>query len=67
MSEISNYPPVFMVESDHLDDPRRPGVVVYPWVMVEHELELLNQKIVDEEYLERINVDNIIETFDVYP
>ncbi len=67
LTKLDMIPPVFMVESDHLDDPRRPGVVIYPWVMVEHELELLNQKIVSREYLERINIDNIIETYGVYP
>ncbi len=59
--------PKYMVESDHIDDPKRPGVVIYPWEMVKNQLVLLERGLVDEEYLTRINVDNVVETFGVEP
>ena len=57
--------PKYMVESDHIDDPKRPGVVVYPWDMAKNQLELLREGLVDEDYLWKINVDNVCKTFGV--
>ncbi len=51
--------PVFVLESDHIDDPARPGAVVYPWVMAEAVERLARHRSVDEEYLYRINVENV--------
>jgi len=51
--------PVFMIESDHIDDPRRPGVAAYPWEIVESQRRLLDEGLVNEDYLQRINVENI--------
>ncbi len=59
--------PTFMVESDYIDDPRRPGIVVYPWEMVNNELELLREGIVSEEHLYKVNVDNIVRFYRVQP
>lgn len=64
---FSRYKPVYLVESDHIDDPRRPGVVVYPWQLVDNQLRLLREGVVDEEYLYKINVDNIVKTYGVEP
>jgi len=60
-------PPNYMVESDHIDDPKRPGVVVYPWEMAKNQLELLREGKVDEEYLWKLNVDNVVKVFGVTP
>ena len=57
--------PVFMVESDFIDDPRRPGVVVYPWVMAEKLRELAGRGY--EEWAWKVAVDNIAEAFGVEP
>ncbi len=57
--------PVFMVESDFIDDPRRPGVVVYPWVMAEKVRELASKGY--EEWAWRVAVDNIVKAFGVEP
>jgi len=57
--------PTFMVESDYIDDPSRPGAVVYPWEMAENELRLLRRGVVGEDYLYKINVDNIIKLYNV--
>ncbi len=59
--------PVFILESDHIDDPARPGAVVYPWVMAETELRLLEHGRVSEEYLYKINVDNVVKLYNVAP
>lgn len=50
-----------------LDDPSRPGTVVYPWVMVNNQRELLNKDSSLEEYFARINVDNIARFYKVEP
>jgi TatD-related deoxyribonuclease len=60
-------PPLYMVESDHIDDPKRPGIVIYPWKMAKNQLELLKEGKVDEEYLYKLNVDNVVKSFGVEP
>ena len=62
---LGRIPPVFMIESDHIDDPKRPGAVVYPWVMASH-IQRLAKKIGDD-YLYKINVDNIVRVYRVEP
>jgi len=51
--------PMYMIESDYIDDPRRPGVAAYPWEIVENQLRLLKDGIVDTRYLRKLNVDNV--------
>ncbi len=60
-------PPSYMVESDHIDDPKRPGIVVYPWDMAKAQRELLEEGKVSEEYLYKLNVDNVVKSFRVEP
>ncbi len=57
--------PVFILESDHIDDPSRPGAVVYPWVMAETVQKLAEKHVVSEEYLYKINVDNVEKLYGV--
>ena len=59
--------PLFMVESDHIDDPGRPGTVVYPWEMAANQLRLLERGVVGEDTLYRVNVDNIVKYYGVEP
>ncbi len=59
--------PCFMVESDYIDDNARPGKVIYPWRLVENQLDLAALGIVDEDYLSRINVDNVERFYGVEP
>ncbi len=54
-----------MVESDFIDDPRRPCVSSCPWQVVEAEKALLERGVVDEETLYRLNVDNIVKAYHV--
>ncbi len=56
---------MFMIESDFIDDPNRPGTVVYPWDMVSFQKELLGKEIVDEKVLEKLNIDNIVKFFGI--
>ncbi|MEB3789751.1 MAG: TatD family hydrolase [Desulfurococcales archaeon] len=57
--------PVFVLESDFIDDPARPGAVVYPWIMADTVQRLVAHRSVDEEYLYRINVDNVEKIYGV--
>ena len=59
--------PVYMIESDFIDDPKRPGVSSYPWQIVENQLKLLSEGMVSEEYLYKINVDVISRVYGVTP
>ena len=59
--------PVFIPESDYIDDPRRPCVSSCPWEIVERQLSLLEQGSVAEEALWRINVDNVVRFYRVEP
>ncbi len=46
--------PVYLVESDYLDDPSRPGCVVEPWVLAKRVKRLLNEGLVDLNYLDTV-------------
>ena len=64
---FSKHKPAYMVESDHIDDPHRPGVVVYPWQLIENQNKLLKEGLIDEEYLYKVNVDNVVRTYGIEP
>jgi len=55
----------FVVESDFLDDPRRPGAVIAPWSIASTTKKLLNQNIIDYDKVYKIHVDNIKEIYDI--
>lgn len=54
-------------ESDFIDDPRRPGVSSYPWEIIDNQRRLLRERLVDEETLYKINIDNITRAYGVSP
>ena len=56
---VKNLEPLYIVESDHIDDPARPGAVVYPWDMAATIRRIYEAGIASEEYLYKVNVDNI--------
>ncbi|MEM4559682.1 MAG: hypothetical protein QW208_07065, partial [Acidilobaceae archaeon] len=62
---ITNLNAIFMFESDYLDDPKRPGVVAYPWVMAENIIRIARERLELEEKLYKINVDNIIKLYGI--
>ncbi|MEM1927220.1 MAG: TatD family hydrolase [Acidilobaceae archaeon] len=60
---LSALEPVYMVESDYLDDPSRPGAVTQPWEMAR----LVHQLAEREEWREklyRVNVDQVLRVYD---
>ncbi len=59
--------PFYMIESDYIDDPSRPGAVVYPWEMAGEMYRLYEKGVVGEEYLYKVNVDNIVKLYRVEP
>ncbi len=59
--------PAYMVESDHIDDPKRPGVSAYPWDVIEVQTRLLKEGVADEDYLARLNIDNVVRVYSVEP
>ena len=56
-----------MIESDYIDDPSRPGVVMYPWEIQQEVSNALREASVSEDLINRILVDNIVEVYDVEP
>ncbi len=64
---LQNRPGKALVESDFIDDPRRPGVSSYPWDIPVRLKQLIDEEVVDEEYVYRIMVDNIVEAYRVEP
>ena len=54
-----------LIESDYIDDPRRPCVSSCPWDVVDRELELVKEGIVDEDTLYKINIDNVVKAYRV--
>ncbi len=65
----------FMCESDYIDDPKRPGVVMYPWNIREEMLKALDilqasGSAIDlnaEELTHRVMVDNICKVYGIPP
>ncbi len=60
-----NVEPFFVVESDFIDDPKRPGVVVYPWEMARKLREIAGRG--KQEWVYKVAVDNVAEAFGVEP
>lgn len=56
-----------MIESDYIDDPKRPCVSSCPWEVIEREERLLREGIVDEEKLYKVNIDNVVRFYRVEP
>lgn len=57
----------FLVESDFIDDPKRPGVSAYPWDIPRFFNEKLEKKEISEELVFRLNVDNVARIYEVKP
>ncbi|RLE90354.1 MAG: hypothetical protein DRJ49_00220 [Thermoprotei archaeon] len=65
LREVVTLPPEYLVESDYLDDPRRPGAVIVPWAIARSWKRLLDEEKVDFDYVYKINVDNICELYEI--
>jgi len=55
--------PTFVVESDYLDDPRRPGAVVAPWSISRTFQKLIRAEILTDDQAQKILVENIKEIY----
>lgn len=64
---VKRLDPVYIIESDFIDDPKRPGVSSYPWSIVEDQMKLILEQEIDEEYVHKVNIDNVIRVYDVEP
>ncbi len=60
--ELSDY---VMIESDYIDDPRRPGVVMYPWEIAKEATKLLSESPHYYDLLEKVFIDNVVRVYDV--
>lgn len=58
---------LYMLESDYIDDPSRPGRVLYPWEISENTEKAVREGILTEEKAYRIHVDNISKFYGVEP
>jgi len=56
-----------LVESDYIDDPKRPGVSSYPWDICLRINKLLEINDLDEEVVYRVMVDHVVEAYGVEP
>ena len=54
-----------MLESDYIDDPRRPGVVMYPWEIGEELRKVV--KDLSDEWVHKVMVDNVVKVYGVTP
>ncbi len=57
--EALKHGPLFVVESDYLDDPKRPGAVVAPWSIGRTFNRLINDGFLSEDAAAKVLVDNI--------
>jgi TatD-related deoxyribonuclease len=59
--------PRFVPESDYIDDTKRGCTVLCPWELVQNELHLLEQGVVGEDELLKVNVDEVVRVYGVEP
>ncbi len=59
------YQPRYLVESDYLDDPKRPGAVIVPWAIARSWRRLLESRLCSEDYAYEVNVKNIERVYEV--
>jgi len=55
----------FMMETDYIDDPKRPGAVLGPKTVPKRSLNLLEKNIINEDQLAKIHVENPEKTYDI--
>jgi TatD-related deoxyribonuclease len=48
----------FLMETDYIDDPKRPGAVLSPKTVPKKTLELFRKEIIDEEQIYKVHKDN---------
>ncbi len=63
--EAVKHGPRFVVESDFMDDPRRPGAVIPPWTLARKLRNYLTSGLINEEFLHVLCVDNISKVYGI--
>ena len=63
--EAVKHGPRFVVESDFIDDPRRPGAVIPPWTLVKKLRTYLVNGFINEDFLRVLCVENINRVYGV--
>ncbi|MEM4970942.1 MAG: TatD family hydrolase [Sulfolobales archaeon] len=58
---------LYMFESDYIDDPSRPGKVIYPWEIAENTEKAVREGLLEEEKAYKIHIDNIVKFYRVAP
>ncbi len=56
-----------LVESDYIDDPKRPGVSSYPWDIASRIEELLRDGIISEDIVYNVMIEHIVKAYRVEP
>jgi len=55
---VAKNPPRYLVESDFLDDPKRPGAVIVPWSVPRAWRQVIESGFCNEQYVREVNVAN---------
>lgn len=63
--EAIRYSKSIVVESDYIDDPRRPGAVIPPWRILSRVNQFINRGVVSEDDVARIMINEIEEVYGV--
>ncbi|WP_062662824.1 TatD family hydrolase [Aeropyrum camini] len=64
---IAREPPHYLVESDYLDDPARPGAVVEPWLLARKLREVASTSLEAEEWVRKASIDLVEKVFHTRP
>ena len=67
LKRATKYEPKYVIESDFLDDPRRPGAVVAPWAISRTIKRLQDNNLCSSDYLTKILVENITKIYGISP
>jgi len=61
LKEAVKSKPTYLIESDFLDDPKRPGAVIPPWSIQKNWKKIIKAGQCSLEYALKVNVDNVKE------
>lgn len=58
---------LYTLESDYIDDPSRPGRVLYPWEVAKNTERCVREGVIGEDEAARIHIDNVVKIYRVEP
>jgi TatD-related deoxyribonuclease len=65
--EATKHGPRFVVESDFIDDPRRPGAVIPPWTLVKKLRNYVIGGFINEDFLHSLCIENVKRVYGIDP